>query len=192
MDSGITPVEAMELVNTFYSQAWQHLMWFLGVGGAISVIGVPWALERSRRKAIEAEMTAIREAIESRVMKEVYETLTSAGKEHSASIDVLASHLVAQSRRFEFELAMLNKSFGQATLQAYRMLEDAGTDAPALTVALMRLQRVVAAMTGMRDIGLWEMAENFITPMRERLSALAKTDPVAQAILKRLDEIGIR
>lgn len=96
----ITPgqVDALDLinkVNTFYEVAWVHLMWFIGVAGAIIGVIVPIAIQAYQRRLFKIE--------ESKIDSNIVEQLTK------AKADLLTATNERLGELVKSEFALLEK-----------------------------------------------------------------------------------
>lgn len=68
-ETQINPIEIINSVNLFYEIAWNHLLWFVGVAGAIIGVAVPYLLHLNQRRLSRIEEQSIKRELDTHVDK---------------------------------------------------------------------------------------------------------------------------
>lgn len=132
-----TSVDAVELLNkvtSFYELAWSHLLWFIGVAGAIIGIIVPIAIQVYQRRAFKLEESRIESRITERFLNEKSEMLSSVNERLEEAIKNELAKLQTKVDGIESNLTKkVNKTRGAVYHIQGNYLKSQGVESVAIS-----------------------------------------------------------
>lgn len=114
----LDPIEIISHVTSFYETAWSHLLWFIGVTGAIVGIMVPIGIQIYQRRLFRVEEAKIRRELGDQIRADLEQQMKTKFADESKRIDEKLTELTESMKQ-----AVAN-SDGRAFFLQGRMLLD--------------------------------------------------------------------